>query len=88
MANYTFYCEIEVFNTDKPTVYSFVSDSQSTLGFKGAIRLSEKVWRQGPKGGVKVIKSKDNSIRSYYVTNNDNEMKKFMWVKLQAQPFN
>ena len=45
---------------------------------------SDKVWRQGPRGGVKIIKDRFTSV-CQYVTNNEVEMKEFMWVKLQSQ---
>ena len=49
------------------------------------ITVSDKVWCQGPKGGVKVIKDKTRRYRSGYVTSNEEMMKKFIWVKLKAQ---
>jgi hypothetical protein len=56
--------------------------------------LAARVWRQGARGGVKIVKENlhyyDN-VESYgekYVTRDEEVMKKFMWVKLQAQPYN
>jgi hypothetical protein len=49
------------------------------------MRSSDKVWRQGPKGGVKIIKDRAGYCSYQYVTNNEAEMKQFMWVKLKAR---
>lgn len=47
---------------------------------------SHRVWVQGPKGGVKIIKNRLSNTNLYgYVTKNEGLMKEFMWVKLQAQ---
>ena len=55
--------------------------------------FSHRVWRQGPNGGVKIIKNKNylhwsrsaNKERMGYVTNNDQLMKEFAWIKLKAK---
>ena len=44
---------------------------------------SNRVWIQGPKGGVR-LKDEYNIFR--YVTKDEKLMKEFMWVKLKAQP--
>ena len=51
--------------------------------------MCSSVWYQGPRGGVKRIdfKHNDESV-CQYVTKDNKLMKEFMWVKLQAQPFN
>lgn len=51
------------------------------------ISYSDRVWKQGPRGGVKIIKDRLSYPAGVYgyVTKNDELMKKFMWVKLQAQ---
>ena len=48
------------------------------------IQNSSKVWRQGPQGGVKIIKNRDTGSRGY-VTTNEDQMKEFVWIKLQAR---
>jgi hypothetical protein len=66
----------------------FNAQKSRTLGYNRLITISDKVWRQGPKGGVKIVK--DRASRTHYVgyvTTNEKIMKDFMWVKLQAQPF-
>ena len=56
------------------------------IGWQSRVnRLSTRVWRQGPKGGVKVMKDKTRNHRGY-VTSNEEMMKKFIWVKLKAKP--
>ena len=48
---------------------------------------SDRVWCQGPRGGVKIVKDR----RTYpggmygYITNNKKAMKEFAWVKLSAR---
>ena len=51
------------------------------------ISYSHRVWSQGPRGGVKIIKDRIGNDYGY-VTKNDELMKQFMWVKLKAQPLN
>lgn len=49
-------------------------------------KLSDRVWRQGPQGGVKIVKSRGHIFDYGYVTTNEERMKEFIWVKLKAQP--
>ena len=89
MADYNYYCEVEYDRADiKPGVYSFKAINGNTLGYNRLITLSNKIWRQGPRGGVKVVKSRNEFAGTQYVTRDEKLMKKFMWVKLQAQPYN
>jgi len=91
MAEKTFYYEFkEPGNQYSPGVYTNVGHR---MGFR-MYNLATRVWRQGSRGGVKIIKENlhfyDN-VKSYgemYVTKNEEAMKEFMWVKLQAQPYN
>ena len=57
-------------------------------GFQSMLaRNSIRVWQQGPKGGVKIVTGRGR--RGYrYVTKDEEMMKKFIWVKLQAQTLN
>ena len=84
----TYYCEIPGDFT-----YEF-SKGVTAIPFKReyftkiqrCISYSDRVWVQGPRGGVKIIKNRRDMTNVYgYVTNNENLMKEFMWVKLQAQ---
>ncbi len=45
---------------------------------------SHRVWVQGPKGGVKMLKDRVGYTYGY-VTKNEELMKEFMWVKLKSQ---
>ena len=53
---------------------------------------SDTVWMVGPFGGVQIISHDPfgevlNFKPLKYITNNEKEMKEFMWVKLRAVPF-
>lgn len=89
MVEYTYYCKVTYDRADiKPGLYMFSTTRDRTLGYNRLVTLSHKVWRQGPKGGVKIVKDKENWAHNIgYVTKNEKIMKEFMWVKLQAQPF-
>ena len=90
MAEFTFYCKVthDGGTNSNPGIYSFISKHGSQPGKFRLIGDSIKVWRQGPKGGVKIFKNRTYYGCRGYVTNNDKEMKEFMWVKLQAQSIN
>ena len=90
MANkeYTFYC---VVSKDYPQLdisagtYRFTSNSTYHRNTK-MVMASDRVWRVGPKGGVKITKNHYwAGGGSPYVTKDEEKMKQFMWVKLQAQ---
>ena len=49
-----------------------------------ALRASNRVWRQGPKGGVKIVKNRSWNDDNGYVTKDEKRMKEFIWVKLKA----
>ena len=90
MAEFTFYCKVthDGSTNSNPGVYSFISKHGPQPGKFRLIADSIKVWRQGPKGGVKIFKDRTYYGCRGYVTNNDKEMKEFIWVKLQAQSIN
>jgi hypothetical protein len=46
---------------------------------------SDRIWCQGPQGGVKMVKDRTRLASFGYVTNNAAMMKKFTWVKLRAR---
>lgn len=88
MVEYTYYCKVTYDRADiKPGVYRFSERTNNTLGYNRLITLSDKVWRQGPKGGVKILKDRTTWAIPQYVTTNEKLMKEFMWVKLQAQTY-
>jgi len=87
--NYTYYCEVTYNRADiRPGIYYFIAPKTRTLGWNRLVTLSDRVWQQGPKGGVKIVKNREVFATTQYVTTNEKLMKKFMWVKLQAQSFN
>lgn len=43
-----------------------------------------KVWREGPKGGIKITRDLESSGIHEYITQNEAAMKEFAWVKLSA----
>jgi hypothetical protein len=92
MAKFTFYCRVDRENPAagiKAGVYAYRSGHQDQhLGWvpkvNTLIQSSSKVWREGPRGGIKIIKNR--KVDGYgYVTTNEKQMKEFVWVKLQAQ---
>jgi hypothetical protein len=57
----------------------WASDSYATE----LCRLSDKVWRQDSTGEIKVIKDRHTG-RCAYINQDEEQMKEFMWAKLQA----
>ena len=56
--------------------------------YGGQSRLSyncDRIWCQGPKGGVKIVKDRTRLALFGYVTKNEKAMKEFMWIKLKAK---
>lgn len=49
---------------------------------------SDRVWMQGPRGGVKIVKDRITYPGGMYgyITNNNKAMKEFAWIKLSARP--
>lgn len=91
MGTYTYYCEVGRDRSDyKAGVYKVVAEG----GFhrpwfpqlNRVITVSDRVWKQGPRGGVKIIKDPEWGMypRSY-ITTNEKWMKEFAWVKLKAK---
>lgn len=89
VAEHTYYCEVTRERADiKSGLYTFSGPSSSFLRYNRLVTLSDKVWLQGPRGGVKIIKDRAGIRIQHYVTNDVEEMKEFMWAKLQAQTVN
>ena len=87
---YNYYCEVKCKQEGvEPGVYRVRAvENPATHWFpklQGIIRMSDRVWKQGPQGGVKVIKSRDWQHPLGYVTNNEKYMEQFIWVKLTAK---
>ena len=81
----TYYCEILLEKWEFPAgVVSINFRHEYMTKTLRAISVSNRVWYQGIRGGVKIIKDKVGTNYGY-VTKNEELMKEFMWVKLQAQ---
>ena len=86
----TYYFEIANDYTDgidtwKKGVYSAEGYMGAYYGWQTRTKhVSTRIWQQGPKGGVKIVKGRGRHGYGY-VTKNEEMMKKFIWVKLSAQ---
>lgn len=88
MGETIYYCEIPEDYTYEFSkgVTAIPWKREYTTKIKRCISYSDRVWKQGPRGGVKIIKNRRDMTNVYgYVTKNEKLMKEFMWVKLQAQ---
>jgi hypothetical protein len=83
-----YYCQVSKNHTPEfpKGIISIPFKQEYITKIKRCISYSEKVWVQGSRGGVKVIKDRETDTGPFgYVTRDDNEMKKFMWAKLKAK---
>lgn len=64
-------------------VFTAKGPKKRTLNYR-TFTESHTVWREGPKGGVGIVKDQIHSRCGYYTTNPE-VMKEFMWIKLQAK---
>lgn len=83
-----YYCEIAGNYTYEFSkgVTAIPSKREYSTKIQRCISYSDRVWVQGPKGGVKIVKDRQSNTNVYgYVTKNEELMKRFMWIKLQAQ---
>lgn len=90
MGQYTYYCEVKRGRGDyEPGVYKVVADRGWNHAWfptlNRLITVSERVWKQGPRGGVKMLKAPSWDYPMGYITTNDEWMRKFAWVKLKAK---
>lgn len=93
MASTVYYCEVhQDVTTEFPKgIIAITSKKSNRTKITRCISYSDKVWVQGPRGGVRIIKDRTSTgllgytNKNDYVTRNDESMKRFMWVKLQAQ---
>ena len=89
MAKHTYYFEVKDHRGDvRDGVYSCQADLiHHDLRSLGYFQISHRVWRQGPRGGVKIVKEHGWDLYPCsYITTNPKWMKKFAWVKLKARP--
>ena len=91
MGDYVYYCEVKNRIREYPEgVYKVVAKNGiNATWFPVLNRLttvSDRVWKQGPQGGVKIIKAPwINSWPVGYITTNEKYMQEFAWVKLRAK---
>jgi hypothetical protein len=89
MAANTYYFEVKDHRGDVPDgVYSCQTQWMHLRPHElGYFEISDRVWRQGPRGGVKIIRDRGYDLYpTTYITNNPKWMQKFAWVKLKAKP--
>jgi hypothetical protein len=89
MAVHTYYFEVKDHRGDVPDgVYSCQADPMNFHILQlGYFQISHRVWRQGPRGGVKIIRDRGYDLYPItYITTNPKWMKKFAWIKLKARP--
>jgi hypothetical protein len=92
MGQYTYYCEVRVCDRMlgyNPGVYKVVADKEINGHWfpklNRIITISDRVWKQGPRGGVKMVKGRNWDFPMGYITTDEKWMKKFAWVKLSAK---
>jgi hypothetical protein len=91
MAHYTYYCEMRIKQENiEPGIYKIDAvEHPATRWFsklQGLLRMSERVWKQGPRGGVKIVKAPWSDLwPTGYITTNEKYMKEFAWIKLRAK---
>lgn len=84
----TAYFEVKYGNdVIEPGVYWANKSEYYTRQVRNYIQYAERIWMQGPRGGVKVIKDRnwDNLYPNGYVTTNEKYMEEFFWLKLRAK---
>jgi hypothetical protein len=71
-------------------VYSSIGYVGGYVGWQSRLaQLCDRIWMQGPRGGIKIVKDRRRDIGKYgYVTNNAELMKQFAWAKLAARHLN
>jgi hypothetical protein len=85
----------EILNNRNDGINSWKAGTYYSAGwmnawYGGQSRLSynsDRIWCQGPQGGVKIVKDRITYPGSTYgyVTKNEKLMKEFMWIKLKAK---
>jgi hypothetical protein len=85
----TYYYELPAYIDEetwefKSGIYMLQFREQRTTKMYRMFSYSDRVWIQGPRGGVKIVKDDRTNLYGY-VTKDTELMKEFMWVKLKAQ---
>ncbi len=72
----------------KAGVYSAQGYVGGYLGWQSRLaHNSHRIWMQGPRGGIKIVKDRLTYPGGVYgyVTKNAKSMKEFAWIKLSAR---
>lgn len=92
MGTYTYYCEVKSRVREYPEgVYKVVASKNFNDNWFSTVNrlitVSDRVWKQGPQGGVKVVKHRwySDSYPVGYITTNEKYMREFAWIKLKAK---
>ena len=70
-------------------VYSAAGYVGGFMGWQSRLWANcSRVWMQGPRGGVKIVKDRITYPGGMYgyITKNNKAIKEFAWVKLSARP--
>ena len=83
----TYYFEVQDGERIAPGVYSCRAKAMQFIpDHINYFYLSQRVWRQGPRGGVKIVRDNGWNQPTGYITNDPKWMQKFAWIKLKARP--
>jgi hypothetical protein len=88
VGNSVFYCELDLIEENwefEPGVYRIPDRTQYSTKIQRCMSYSKQVWIEGPRGKVRQRIGPHGGIFKY-VTDDEEKMKEFMWVKLKAQP--
>ena len=86
-----YYFELQPARTDyidswKAGVYSAVGYVGGYVGWQNRLaHNSVRVWYQGPRGGVQLVKHDYWDYWATYLRRDSEKMKQFVWVKLRAR---
>ncbi len=72
-------------NLIEPGVYSADNTNYYKHNVRPFIQHSHRVWLQGPRGGVRIVKDTNWMSPVGYITTNKEYMEEFFWLKLRAK---
>lgn len=91
MGEYTYYCEVKSQIREYPAgVYQVIAGNGSMGPWFPVLNrlttVSDRVWKQGPRGGVQIIKAPWYTLCPVgYITRDEKYMREFAWAKLRAK---
>lgn len=62
----------------------YLQSYSQALKMPQLFRESQRVWQQGPRGGIKLVRNNWEIENCGYITNDAEALKEFAWVKLRA----